>query len=48
MKGLSKIGSIYGENLAYGTYEAKDTLLTLAIDDGFQYHFDSQFMSSNH
>jgi uncharacterized protein YkwD len=34
MKGISKIGSIYGENLAYGTYEAKDTLLTLAIDDG--------------
>ena len=31
---MSKVGSIYGENLAYGTYEAKDTLLTLAIDDG--------------
>ena len=34
MKGLSKVGSIYGENLAYGPYEARDTLLTLAIDDG--------------
>ena len=34
MKGLAKVGRVYGENLAYGTYDAMDTLLALAIDDG--------------
>lgn len=36
MEGYSKgkIDTIYGENLAYGTYEALDTILSLAIDDG--------------